>query len=774
VNQILRRKARRDLRRRRSQILAVAGTVFLGVMLFTSNLDASHNLGASYQSFYDRLNLADVWATGGPIDQLAADFSDNPNVTAVETRTRVDLPVRLGGRELVATVIGGPGGDESKVNQRYLMSGRDLVSSDAGVVVLEKHAADHFNLGPGDTVSLWDGEKWRDANVVGVAASGEYLFPARSHTEVFTIPDEFAVVFVPESFATDLAPAGPRQVMATVEGRDATATASLMAAARGAGSAEVYDLAGQPSNLALQSDVKGFESMSYLFPVLFLGAAGMATFVLLSRLVRQERTQIGMMVADGIGTGVILRHYMSHALFSTLLGALPGLIAGALLGRWMSSLYTSFIGVPITIVRYSVPTMLLALAFVVVVGLISGVLPARAAARIDPAEAMRPPTPTGVDHEALIERVWPVTLPMTVRVVARNMARNPRRVATTAFGVVLSMVVLVTSLALNDTTNSVIDRQFAEIDRRDLSVHLDHPVTDADLAALATLPEVAVVEPSLEMPVVISTDGARSEQMLQVFRADTVSHGFDQQLPADGIVLGSIARKDLGVAQDDVVTISIPGIGTAIQARVSGFVDEPIPAVSYTSLAAWEAAGGEAPTTAVVKLVNHDDHSSVREVLTERSDVVAVTDHRAMIDAIRELLTITVVFVGLMVLFAVLMAIGLLYNAVTVALAERTNEMATLQANGMPRRWIRTTVTAETLAVVVLGLAPGAVIGWWVAGRFMGQFDNESFSFKMVMSGQSMALAVVLVLVVAVVSEWPGLRRVDRLDLPSVVRERSV
>jgi len=66
------------------------------------------------------------------------------------------------------------------------------------------------------------------------------------------------------------------------------------------------------------------------------------------------------------------------------------------------------------------------------------------------------------------------------------------------------------------------------------------------------------------------------------------------------------------------------------------------------------------------------------------------------------------------------------------------------------------------------------VIGWWVAGRFMSQFDNESFSFRMVMTGRSMVLAVVLVLVVAVLSQLPGLRRVDRLDLPSVVRERSV
>jgi putative ABC transport system permease protein len=771
THRILRRKMGRDLRRRRAQILAVAGTVLLGIMLFTANLDASRNLGASYVETYDRLATADVWATGGPVDAIAAEMEATPGVTSVETRTFADVPVRLDGREILARVIGGPA---AEVNRILVSAGRDLSPDDPEVAVLEQHAADHFDLGPGDTIEVWDGAAWSAVDLVGVAASAEYLFPARSRTEVFTVPDEFAVVFVPERFAAALAPDGPRQVVAAVADRDPEIVASLVEVARAAGASEAYDLDGQPSNLALQADVDGFESMSYLFPVLFLGAAGMATFVLLGRLVRQERTQIGMLMADGVSRATILRHYMTHSVVVAVGGAVPGIVVGTFLGRWMSSLYTDFLGIPITVIEFSFTTVLMALGFAVLIGALAGYFPARAAARMDPAEAMRPPTPTGVDRSTLLERVWPISLPLTARAVLRNLARNPRRVATTAMGVVLSLIVLITSLALNDTTNAVLDRQFEEIDRRDLSVRLDHPVGESDLAALLDVDGIATAEPSLEVPVVISAGEARSEQQLQVFRTDTLAHGFDRPLPADGVVLGSLAREELDVSEGDRVTISIPGTGTVVEAVVAGFVDEPVPSVSYTSLDSWSAAGGTAPVTAVVTLVDENDHRRMRDVLAAVDDVVAVTDHRAMVDTVRELLALTIVFVGLMVVFAVLMTIGLLFNAVTVALAERTNEMATLQANGMPRRWIRTTVTAETVLVVILGLAPGLVLGWLVAGEFLGQFDNESFRFDLVLSRWSFVLAVGLVIGLAVLSQLPGLRRIERMDLPAVVRERSV
>ncbi|MFQ5556218.1 MAG: ABC transporter permease [Acidimicrobiales bacterium] len=771
---ILRRKTVRDLRRRRPQIAAVAATVAIGILLFSANLDAARNLAASYREHYDRVDFADVWITGGPIGELAPRLATDERVTGLEVRTLADVPVRIGEHELLGRIVGQPTDHRPEVNRLLIEKGRDLSEADTDAVVLEQHAAAEFDLEPGDRLELLAAGRWRSVEIVGVGSSAEYLFPARSRREVFTVPDEFAVVFGPESLAAEIAPDGPVQVVLTVQGGDPAVADELVGGARRAGATEAYTRAEQPSNWGLQSDVQGFEQLSFLFPVLFLSVAGMAVYVLLGRLVRLERTQIGMLVANGVTPGAVARHYVDHALVAAMLGAVPGLVGGLVLGRWISGVYTDFLDIPITVTDLRVNTIAWSIGFTVLVAAVSGAVPARAAARTEPAEAMRPPAPVGVGRPSLVERLLPWRLPTGARVVARDMSRNRRRVATTGIGVVLALVVIVTSLALDDTFTGLVDRQFTEVDRRDLSLVLDHPVSDADLDELAALEAVATAERSTEMPVVITDGRHRSEQLLQVFESGTAAHGFVEPLPAEGLLLSSTARHVLDVATGEVVDVLVPGLGVTITAPVAGFVDEPVPSVSYASMATWESAGGPAPRSVVLTLVDDRAHRRVRDQLASRDEVVAVTDHRSTADLVESLVGVTIVLVGVMIVFGMVMALALLFNTVTVSISERTGEIATMQANGVPRAWIRRTVAGEILAIVALAIAPGVLAGRVVAALFIRRFDSDSFTYDLRLSGTSLMAAAAMIIVGSLVAQLPALRRIDRIDLAAVVRERSI
>ncbi len=110
----------------------------------------------------------------------------------------------------------------------------------------------------------------------------------------------------------------------------------------------------------------------------------------------------------------------------------------------------------------------------------------------------------------------------------------------------------------------------------------------------------------------------------------------------------------------------------------------------------------------------------------------------------------------------------------SVNVAERSREMASLLADGAERGRIARLITAENLLVTLAGVVPGLILGYAVSAAFMDSFSSDLFSFDLHMRPTTLALSALGILVVALVSQWPGLRAVGRLNIAQVVRQRSV
>ncbi|MEZ5143176.1 MAG: FtsX-like permease family protein [Acidimicrobiales bacterium] len=354
----LRIKTRRDVRRQLPQFVAVAVTVLLGVALFVASFDAFRNLEASYDTTYTRLHFADLTVTGGDVARFAGEAAGVDGVAATATRTQADLPMQVGTAKPYGRVIGLPPAGQPPVDQVDVVAGTYLDPGRPDGVLLERHAADHFGLGPGATVEVVGADGPRTLTVVGVADSPEYLWPARSRQDILTDPDSFAVVFAPEATARALAGVtGPNQALVelTPAGRAGDALDRLEARARAAGAADVQPRAEQPSNAALHEDINGFAEMSVAFPLLFLTAAAIAAYVLLTRRVLSERPVIGMLRAAGARRGPVVVHYLGHGVLAGLLGAVPGVVVGVVATTWVTRAYTSAVDVPDTVVARHPP-----------------------------------------------------------------------------------------------------------------------------------------------------------------------------------------------------------------------------------------------------------------------------------------------------------------------------------------------------------------------------------------------------------------------------------
>ncbi|MDH3683119.1 MAG: ABC transporter permease, partial [Acidimicrobiia bacterium] len=497
---LLNRKSRRDLRRRRAQVIAVALTVLIGIAVFLLSASMASNLSRSYDLTYERTAFADLWVTGGS-DDMASTLAAVDGVELIERRTSAEVGVRFADRPIRTRIVGF--GPATTLNTLVVTAGSDLDPLGDGVIV-EQHTADHFGLDPGAMIDIGG---LGPVEVIGIAVSPEWLWVAPSQQELVVDPDEFGIVFLPEHLAATAAPEAT-QLVVTVTGNDPQLAESAAARAVATGAGEVLTRATHPSNQALQGDLEGFEQLSVMFPILFLAAAGLATGVLLSRLIAQQRAEIGMLRANGYTAAAIHRHYASYGVVVALLGALPALPLGIVGGFAATQAYTDFLGVPFASQSVEPSRWIVAIVFAAAVGGMSGALAARRATAVDPATAMRPGGGAVAGRRSVFERALPGRAPTWIRMSVRNIERAPGRAVTTALGIVLALMLTMTALVLNDTIDNIFASQFTETDPRGLVVTVAPGADVAQVAdAVRAVDGVSVVESHLELGASLLADG---------------------------------------------------------------------------------------------------------------------------------------------------------------------------------------------------------------------------------------------------------------------------
>jgi putative ABC transport system permease protein len=748
------------------------------VALFVASWDAFRNLSSSYEHTYGRLHFADLVTSGGDPDRLAGAVAGDQRVAGATARTQEDLPMELAGTKLLGRVVGLPPGEPPAVGQVEVETGDYLDPGDPHGVLLETHAAQTFDLAPGDTLRVFGAGGWQSVRVRGVVVSPEYLWPARSRQDLLPDPHSFAVVFAAQPAAQELAGAGgPDQLLVALA--DPEAAGSVTAALREAGADDVQPRADQPSNAALHEDLSAFSELAVAFPALFLTAAAVAGYVLLTRRVLAERPIIGTLLAAGAKRGRVVRHYLSHGVVTGLAGAVLGVGFGLLATAWLTHAYTSAFGIPDTVVERNPGTILTGLVFGLLVGVAGGLAPALAVARTAPAEAMR--NQPAVTRPGRWSRgVARLRLPVSWRMALRDIGRSRRRTLATMLGTALALVLVLAASGLMLSMRQALDVQFEQVQREDATVLAEPAAAAAVGEALAGTDGVAAVEPAILTPVTASAGDRTYSTVLNGLPRGTEMHGFrgtdgsELALPADGVLAGAALADQLDVRVGDEVTLAADG-GPSRTVRLAGLLDEPLGTYLYADPEVTGAVVGDAagPAGFLVRFAPGVHRDQLRRTVTGLPGVVAYTDSRALESTVDDYLGLFWAFVGLMAVLGAILAFTVIYVTMTVNLAERTIELATLRAAGVRVRRIAAIVSNENLVAVALGVPFGLAAGVLAAWLFLASFNSDLFSFELALSWPVLALAAAGVLLAALLSQLPAVLAIRRLDVARVVRERA-
>ena len=786
---ILLLKTLRDLRSSLAQSVALIVIVTLGVASFVASVAAFRDLATSYQSTYDRLHFADVtFSVQSAPESVADDLRGLDGVEAVTARLVVDTGLELPDADgesqdpIRARLIGMPTETRPAVDDILVLDGGYLTDGESDATLMESHFAEYYHLGPGDDITpILNGEKVT-FQATGVAASPEYLVVSPSKQEIFPSVRSFGVFFVVQSeLQRRLGLEGTVNNFAVLI-RPEVDTPSVVSAAQDLlapyGLMETTLQKDQPSNAALNADLEGFREIAYLMPVVILLVAAVSVYVMLGRQVRAQAPQIGLMKAIGYTNSAVLWHYLLYALVIGVVGAGLGALLGLPLGYLITKSYALELGIPIVTARFYPDLLVEGVLISLVATVLAAVGPARSALRESPAQAMRldPAIAQVKGRISVFERILP--LPLWMRLPLRNVLRVPRRSLTTAMGVVFAYILFLMVWAMTDSINYFFQNNYTEVERWDVSAVFDTPQSQAVLDEISDWDGVEKVESLAQLPATLKTDDHSEDVLLIALETDQTLHGFQfaegvtaKEALADGhLILTTGLLKRIGLSEGDSVTLDTQlGKQTFTIGPPS---DELMNAIVFVSQAELQKRiGSPVPLFNAYYLTVDDAHvGQIKLDLYHLPGAVSVQRKADIVEDLQGFMVLFYAFTGVMLVFALLMAFALLFNAMTVGVLERKREFATMRSLGTGRRWIALLLSGESGILWVLTLVPGLVLGYLMALLMGSMFNTDLFTFTIVIAPVTYVAAALGILATMLLAALPAVRRVNRLNLAEATK----
>lgn len=782
------RKLIRDLRHIWLQALAIALVIGCGVAMYVMSLGTVRALDETREAYYERYRFAQVFASAKRApERLAREIAAIPGVARVETR--IVAPVTLDIADMVeparGLLISVPEHHPPELNGLHLRMGRGIRPGNLNEVVLLEAFAEAHGLRPGDKLYAVINGRKRRLDVVGLALSPEYIYALGPGA---MMPDDrrFGVMWVGRGMlgaAYDLEDSFNAVSLTMMHGASEPAIiAELDRILDPYGGVGAYGRENQISHWYISNEMVQLESMARVVPAIFLGVAAFLLHIVISRLIATEREQIGLLKAFGYSGLTIGWHYTKFVLVIVGVGILLGFIGGAWLGRGLTELYTDFFRFPFLYYRIEFGTFVVAALVSVLVALAGTLAVALRAARLPPAVAMHPAAPP-VYRRTLAERLGlTVLFGQTTRMILRHIMRRPVRSGLTMLGIAMAVAVLISAMFMLDSIEEIIDVQFNQINRQDVTVGLVEPKADRIMRDFESMTGVLRAEPLRAVAVRIRNGHLhRRISLLGMAPGNDLGRLVDIDLhdvpiPPKGLVLSSKLAEVLGVGRGDrVIVEALEGRRRVGEITVSAVVEQYIGTSAYMNLAMLNRFMGDGQLVSLAYLqIDSSREAEFYAALKNAPAVAGVTVEKAAVESFRETLAETMlIMTSFYVLFAGMIAFGVVYNSARISLSERGRELASLRVLGFTRGEVSRILLGEFALLTLAALGPGFAIGYGLSWSMAAGFETELFRIPLVIERGTYGFAAAVVLAAALLTGLIVRSRIDRLDLVAVLKTRE-
>ena len=545
----------------------------------------------------------------------------------------------------------------------------------------------------------------------------------------------------------------------------------------------VFDRNDNPGYSTYEEDAEKVDAIAAVFPFFFVLVAALVCSTTMTRMVEEQRTQMGTLKALGYNNRSIVSKYLIYAISASIVGSIIGLCIGFKLFPWVIiNAYK---------IMYSMPDPMMPFrwdyaGWCILVGILCTGLSAYFVCRKElktvPAQLMRPKAPK-VGKKIMLERVGFIwnRLSFLHKVTARNIFRYKARSLMTTIGIAGCCALILTGFGLNYAISSIVDRQFEDIFKYDVTIAIsentenleelqDYINSNQYINSSETLMVKTVdAEKNGETISSVSMSVLQNPEVVDDYiTLRTMDDHTPLELTDDGVIISQKMSNVLKAKAGDSFSV-VNSDGSKTELTVTGVTENYAMNYIYMTPTLYREVYGEEPSYNMIyaNIPDGVETSDLSTELLDDSDILGIAYSSdtmgRFVDTIGSLKSIVIV----LIVSAGLLAFIVMYNLVNINVNERKRELATIKVLGFYDREVSSYIYRENNVAVLFGIILGLILGIFLEKFVVSVAEVDAVMFISDMAwwcyAVSALITAIFALIVTIVVHF-SLKKIDMVE----------
>lgn len=752
---MLKRKIMRDMIEYKVQFISIFLMAFIGVLVLTGMYMDTTNFETTLDDYYQETNLADGWIYS---DYLVDEFVEQVYLlgatTEMERQLVVDSQAKLENTPDITLHFV----ENNTISKFYLLEGNELDINDSEGVWLDKSFADARNLSVGDEITFESNGIEITKVIRGLGYSPEYVYNSPAAT---TVPDHNSTGFAYMShnaFPSDNITYNVLNVK--FDGTPETYSKLLDYRLNG-----YYTTFLEKDNhysvKVIEDSISQQKALSAVFPSIFIFISMLMLLTTMKRIISHQRTEIGILKANGFRNGTITWHYMIPGFLLVTLGALLGSLLGPVMFHEIAN--------PSRIFYFKFPYwhytgFINSLILIPIMGAFSLLVSHYSIENIineSPSLTIKPKAPKN-ESLSFFERlnIWK-KIPFTFRWNFRNIKRKKLRTILTIVGVIGCTVLLVSGLGLLEQMNESKDWYFNDVNNFESKLIVDSNASMSEIDAIA---EEVNGDKIMESTIEITTNKTEAASLLVLNDSNLITITDDNH---DKIEIGndelSISRKMadiMNVNVGDTIDFHVLGSDKYVKVKIDKMHSSPFSQGLVMSPDKLEKLGLDYAPTSIV----------TSQHITEPHNGTSIIYLNDLIDGWDKMEETSMIIINALIFFAVILVVVVLYNLNILSFTEMEQEIATLKVLGFKSTLLTKILATQSLSLIIIGFILGIPIGKWILSILIPAFGNNFYLLPKI-SVKTMVISFIIIISTSIITTSLFSGKIKKLNMTDALKD---